>query len=755
MEAVTGGRFHPNYDRIGGIKEDLPKGWVAEAKDGDGPDPDLLRPDGGPPRRQRHLRDPHRAASASSPPTWRWATACRAPTCGPRGIDWDLRRDGRTPLAWKEADWKVWTHPDGDSFARYWVRLQEVREATGIIDQLLDGLPSGPIMAKVPRIIKVPAGEAWCSTENPLGEMGYYIVSKGDLGPFRCKIRSASFSNVIVDALGAPGRVRARRHHHPRQPLLHPRGHRPVSSRESRRTGRRPGCGSAGVLGRRPGAGGGRSSTSTCFKMMSHMQCRLGPMEAGPHGSLQLFAEVAKSLQKEDIVPERADAPLFTLAPTWWSGRCFWSTWPSRSGPTPGSPNLDAGVFYALAVSSISVIGVLDRRVGLGQQVLAHRAACGPPASSSPTSCPMVLAVVGVVIQAGSLNLRSIVAAQADGEIFGFGGFGNPYVLTQFVGLGLFLIAAQAELTQAPFDMPVAESELVTGYITEYSGLRFLLFFIGEFAAAGVFAALAATLFLGGWWLPGLDAQADYMNFVGPLVLFGEDHAHRLPHLLGPLHLPPVPRGPAPDPGLEVPHPALAGEHPRDRRPQGGVLMPQLPGLLKGLGVTFKTITKPAVTVQYPHEKEEPTPRSRGVIALKEENCTVCMLCARELPGLVHLHRGPQDQGPAPPGRRQAPHHPAARPLRHRLRAVHVLRDLRRGVPVRRPLLEPRVRVLRAPHRRPPPRQGQARRVDGDGAGAPAPRSRRGEGQLMAEPCSPTSLAGTVRVDRACRLRRS
>ena len=95
-------------------------------------------------------------------------------------------------------DWKVWTHPDGDCFARYWVRLQEIREATKIVDQLLDGLPSGPIMAKVPRIIKVPEGEAWVSTENPLGEMGYYVVSKGDLGPFRVKIRSASFNNISI-----------------------------------------------------------------------------------------------------------------------------------------------------------------------------------------------------------------------------------------------------------------------------------------------------------------------------------------------------------------------------------------------------------------------------------------------------------------------------------------------------------------------------------------------------------------------------
>jgi NADH-quinone oxidoreductase subunit D len=114
------------------------------------------------------------------------------------GVDWDIRRDEPSPMPYDQLDWKVWTHPDGDSFARYWVRLQEVREATYMIEQLCDGLPAGPIMAKVPRIIKVPEGEAWVSTENPLGEMGYYVVSKGDLGPFRVKIRSASFNNVSV-----------------------------------------------------------------------------------------------------------------------------------------------------------------------------------------------------------------------------------------------------------------------------------------------------------------------------------------------------------------------------------------------------------------------------------------------------------------------------------------------------------------------------------------------------------------------------
>ena len=87
---------------------------------------------------------------------------------------------------------------------------------------------------------------------------------------------------------------------------------------------------------------------------------------------------------------------------------------------------------------------------------------------------PLILAVVGVVIQAGTMNMQGIVLAQAEGEIFGWGGIGNPFILTQFIGFVIFMIAVQAELTQAPFDMPVAESELVTGYLTEYSGIRFL-----------------------------------------------------------------------------------------------------------------------------------------------------------------------------------------------------------------------------------------------------------------------------------------
>jgi NADH-quinone oxidoreductase subunit D len=197
IEAVTGGRFHPNFNRIGGLKDDLPWGWLSECKA-------TMRKTlescdefenlvvGNPIFEQR-------TRSIGIIPAELGASyGVSGSNLRASGVDWDLRRDGNPHLPYDELDWKVWTHPDGDSFARYWVRLQETRESARMVLQLLEQIPAGPIMAKVPRIIKVPEGEVWVNTENPLGEMGYYIVSKGATGPFRTKIRTASFSNVSI-----------------------------------------------------------------------------------------------------------------------------------------------------------------------------------------------------------------------------------------------------------------------------------------------------------------------------------------------------------------------------------------------------------------------------------------------------------------------------------------------------------------------------------------------------------------------------
>ena len=261
------------------------------------------------------------------------------------------------------------------------------------------------------------------------------------------------------------------------------------------------------------------------FKMMSFMQSRLGPMEAGPYGSLQLFAEVGKWLQKEDIAPERADKRIFRIAPLLVLVSTFLLVAVVPFGPDAYFTNFDAGVFYMLAVSSVSTLGILIAGWSSANKysLLGGLRAAGQLIAYE---LPMVLSVLGVVIQAGTMNLQSIVMQQNAGSIFGWDGIGNPFILTQFVGFLVFLVAIQAELTQTPFDMPIAESELVSGYMTEYSGFRFLIFFIAEFATAGVFALIASVLFLGGWGIPfswfGWDSVGsidNWMNVGGPLIM--------------------------------------------------------------------------------------------------------------------------------------------------------------------------------------------------------------------------------------------
>ncbi len=257
------------------------------------------------------------------------------------------------------------------------------------------------------------------------------------------------------------------------------------------------------------------------LKMMSHMQSRVGPMEAGPHGVLQLVADGLKFLQKEDVFPERADRWVFGLAPMVVLIATFLVFVVVPVGPDLIIENLDVGIFFALAVSSLSVIGILMAGWGSANKyaLLGGLRAAGQLIAYE---LPLLLAVVGVVIQAGTLDMQGIVVAQADGAIFGWDAIGNPFILTQFLGFLIFLAAVQAELTQPPFDMPVAESEIVGGYQVEYTGFRFLLFFMGEFGTAFAFAGIASVLFLGGWWVPGFEPDDDILNVLGPAVMFAK-----------------------------------------------------------------------------------------------------------------------------------------------------------------------------------------------------------------------------------------
>jgi NADH-quinone oxidoreductase subunit H len=254
------------------------------------------------------------------------------------------------------------------------------------------------------------------------------------------------------------------------------------------------------------------------LKLSAKMQSRVGPYFAGGKwGWAQLIADGVKFFQKEDLVPKEADRTVFKIAPALvlLGTTALFVMLPF--GPDLVVQDLDIGIFYALAISSVSTIGILVAGWSSANKysLMGGLRAAGQLIAYE---LPLVLSVVGVVVMAGTMSLNGIVEAQANW--FGEGGIGLPFVIPQFIGFVIFLIAALAELSRIPFDMPIAESELVMGYVTEYSGFRFLFFFLAEYANMFTMAAIASTLFLGGYWVPGVPA--DTLNFIGPLALIAK-----------------------------------------------------------------------------------------------------------------------------------------------------------------------------------------------------------------------------------------
>ncbi|NND14195.1 MAG: NADH-quinone oxidoreductase subunit NuoH [Acidimicrobiia bacterium] len=265
------------------------------------------------------------------------------------------------------------------------------------------------------------------------------------------------------------------------------------------------------------------------LKLSAHMQHRIGPYFAGGrYGWAQPLADGLKFFQKEDLVPDAADKMVYKLAPYLVLGAAMAVFVVIPFGPDLIGRDLDLGIFYALAISSISTIGVLIAGWSSGNKyslIGGLRAA----AQLIAYELPLFLAVVGVVIQAQTMSMIGIIDAQAEYQLFGLEIAGNaiaiPYVFPQFIGFVIFYIAALAELSRTPFDMPIAESELVMGYLTEYSGFRFAVFFIGEYIGIFTMSAIMATLWLGGYDplffdLSGLNDIA--ANAIGALVLFGK-----------------------------------------------------------------------------------------------------------------------------------------------------------------------------------------------------------------------------------------
>ena len=232
-------------------------------------------------------------------------------------------------------------------------------------------------------------------------------------------------------------------------------------------------------------------------KVMAHMQARVGPMEAGRfHGVLQLVADGIKFVQKELIIPRAADRWVFALAPAvaLIPGILVFGFLPYGADLVP--IRSDVGLFVVLALSSVSVIGVLMAAWASANKY-ALMGGVRAAAQLIAYELPLVLAAAAVAMQAGSADLAVIVERQAT----------VPYVVYpwQAVGFLIFGAAALAELQRPPFDMPIADSELVFGHLTEYSGLRFAFFLLTEYAGIVSMGAVMATLWLGGWQGPVAD----------------------------------------------------------------------------------------------------------------------------------------------------------------------------------------------------------------------------------------------------------
>jgi len=222
-------------------------------------------------------------------------------------------------------------------------------------------------------------------------------------------------------------------------------------------------------------------------RVIAFMQARVGPNRAGPIGLLQPIADAVKVLLKEDIIPDRADKLIYWVAPViaFFPILMIFAVIPFQDGAM--LTDLNIGIFYVLAVSSISVIGIFMAGWSSNNKY-SMLSAMRSVAAIVSYEIPVVLSVAGVIIITGSLSMNQIVLAQ-----------NIPFILLQPLGFLLFFIAGCAEISRSPFDLLEADQEIVAGHHTDYSGMKFAMFYLVEFAEAVTLSAIITTVFLGGW----------------------------------------------------------------------------------------------------------------------------------------------------------------------------------------------------------------------------------------------------------------
>ncbi|MEW6088444.1 MAG: NADH-quinone oxidoreductase subunit NuoH [bacterium] len=235
-------------------------------------------------------------------------------------------------------------------------------------------------------------------------------------------------------------------------------------------------------------------------KVLGHMQGRLGPMHTGFHGLLQPIADILKCVIKEDIIPAAADKIVFIMAPVMSVLPAVMCLAAIPFSKNIYASNLNIGLLYLLALGSLGVYGIATCGWG-GNSKYGFLGSLRSTAQLISYEVPMGLAVLGPVMMARSLNLIDIVEAQKSAW----------YILFQPVGFFIFIVCAAAETNRVPFDLPEAETELVAGFHVEYSGFKFVAFFLAEYMNMFTTSTLAAILFFGGWYGPFFSGPVWFM----------------------------------------------------------------------------------------------------------------------------------------------------------------------------------------------------------------------------------------------------
>ncbi len=252
-------------------------------------------------------------------------------------------------------------------------------------------------------------------------------------------------------------------------------------------------------------------------KVLADLQVRLGPMRVGPYGSLQPLADAVKLMLKEDIIPAQADKWIFWIAPvlSTFTALSAFAVLPLSDKFFVADVNI--GILFILAMSSIGALGLILAGWSSNSKY-SLMGSLRAAAQMVSYEVPLGFATVTGIMCAGSLSMQGIIVAQYERGIWG--AFDN--YLLMLIPTVLFIIAGTAETNRAPFDLPEAESEIVAGFHTEYSGFRFALFFLAEYAAIFVISSVCITLFFGGWLrpFPNVAVLEMPLNVGLPVLLF-------------------------------------------------------------------------------------------------------------------------------------------------------------------------------------------------------------------------------------------